>query len=556
MMRRVRTIFHFAAILILSLAASGVGAAEQPKVKNVIVLISDGCSSEQFTLVRWVKGTPLAVDEIRSGLVKTYIANSVVADSAPAASAFATGCRTSAPFISVGPKAGTLSIVPEPAEELQYRPMATVLEGAKLLGKATGIVCTCRVTHATPAAYMSHSAARSGEEDIMEQAVYQNVDVVFGGGEAYLVPADKKGKRADQENLLAVLQDRGYQIVRKQEELASLGKSKVFGLFAQDHMAPEVDRPSLTPTEPTLEEMTRKAIDLLSQNPNGFFLMVEGSQVDWACHANDPSHLVSDLLMYDRAVGAAVEFAKKDGNTLVIALSDHNTGGMSIGNTATNSTYSKMKIDDLVEPLKKMKRSAPALWKMVGEDKTPQRIKDLVREYWGMEITDKDAEQILKIAKGSNPQNGFGEVLSGKYTCIGWTTHGHSGGDVPLGTFGPGRPTGVFDGPEIGRITAGALGVNLDQLNQRLFVDAAAAFGKDNVTIDKTDKTNPVIRIQFGGKTAELPANKNLLRLGDKTEELEGVVVYASNTEKAYLPMQAVNRIRGQGKTVSIAIGQ
>ncbi|MEN6492775.1 MAG: hypothetical protein ABFD16_00670, partial [Thermoguttaceae bacterium] len=80
MMRRVRTVFHFAAILLLGLAASSVGAAEQPKAKNVIVLISDGCSSEQFTLVRWVKGAPLAVDEIRSGLVKTYIANSVVAD--------------------------------------------------------------------------------------------------------------------------------------------------------------------------------------------------------------------------------------------------------------------------------------------------------------------------------------------------------------------------------------------------------------------------------------------------------------------------------------------
>jgi alkaline phosphatase len=550
-------VMWLAIAVLASFSACGDALAETPKAKNVIVLIADGCAAEQFTLIRWIKGEPLAVDGIRTGLVKTYIADSVVADSAPAGSAFATGCRTNAKYISVAPNGKTISVVPSPPEDQQYRPMATVLEGARLLGKATGIVCTSRASHATPAAYMAHVVSRADEESIMEQAVYQNVDVVFGGGEEYLLPSSMEdGKRTDRENLLDVLEQRGYQVIRKQSELAGLRRGKVFGMFAASSMAAEVDRPALAPTEPTLEEMTQKAIELLSQDPDGFFLMVEGSQVDWACHANDPSQLVSDLLMYDKAVAAALEFAKKDGNTLVLAFSDHNTGGMSIGNTASNSMYNQMSVEALVEPLKKMKASAPAMWKMVGDDKTPARIKEVVRQGWGMEISDADAEQLAALTKGKagNAHNAFGEVLCPKYTYIGWTTHGHCGGDVPLGAFGPGRPVGVFDGPEIGQITANALGFDLERLNQRLFVDAAQAFADAKVTVDKTDAANPVVKIDFNGKVAELPVNKNLLRIGDRTAELEGIAVYIAKTQKVYLPMQAVNLIRGQASAPAIAI--
>ena len=91
--------------------------------------------------------------------------------------------------------------------------------------------------------------------------------------------------------------------------------------------------------------------------------MVEGSQIDWACHANDPAHLLSDLVMFDKAVGAALEFAKRDGNTLVLALSDHNTGGVSIGNWGTNKSYAQTSIEELIAPLKKMKASAPDMWR-------------------------------------------------------------------------------------------------------------------------------------------------------------------------------------------------
>jgi alkaline phosphatase len=528
-------------------ASSALAQAEQPKVKNVIVLISDGCSSEQYTLARWFKGEPLAVDEIRAGLVKTYIANSVVADSAPAASAYATGVRTSDKFISVGPKAPTLSVVAEPAKDLQCRPVATMLEGARLLGKATGVVVTCRLSHATPAAYLSHTPARSQEEEIAEQEVYQNADVVLGGGEEYLLPAAAGGKRRDQEDLVAVLREHGYQLARTSAELEAITSGRLFGIFAKGHMAPEIDRPQVASDEPTLEQMTRKAISLLSQDRDGFFLMVEGSQVDWACHANDPAQMLSDLVMFDRAVGAALEFAKKDGNTLVLALSDHNTGGMAIGNLASNKGYSQMTVESLLAPLKKMKASAPRLWKLLGDQKTPDNVKAVVKEHWGMEITDADAQQLLTAA-GKNDEsahNAFGELLCPKYTYVGWTTHGHCGGDVPLGAFGPGRPTGVVDGPQIGAITAAGLGLDLDRLNQRLFVDAAKAFEDGQVTLDKTDPANPVIKVQVAGKTAALPVNKNLLVMGDQKIELEGVSLYISATGKMFVPQQAIQLIRG-----------
>lgn len=540
----------FLAVLVANLPVSPPVFAARASAKNIIVLIVDGCSSEQYTLARWFKGKPLALDGIRVGAVKTYIADSVVADSAPAASAFATGFRTSDGAISVGPRNATLSVVPRPDPDLPGRPLATVLEGAKLLGKSTGIVATSRVSHATPAAYMAHVSSRNREDDIMEQAVYQNVDVVFGGGKRHLLGKEQSGRRADGENLLDVLKERRYQIIETREEMMRTKAGRVFGMFAMSHMEAEIDRKDFAAHQPTLEEMTRKAIEILSQNPCGFFLMVEASQVDWACHANDPAHLLSDLLMYDRAVEVALAFARRNGKTLVLALSDHNTGGMSIGNYATSGTYSQIKPESLLEPLKKMRLSAPAMWKQVGEDKTTGRVKAVVRDFWGMEISTEEANRILAVADRDKdaPENGFGEILCPAYTAIGWTSHGHTGGDVPLHAFGPGRPSGLIDGPEIGRLCAAALGLDLNKLTSRLFVEASKPFEGGRVFLDRADETNPVVKVEFRGKTAALPVNKNLVQVGDVVSELEGVVVYAPDTGRVYLPLQAIHLIKGTAK--------
>lgn len=519
--------------------------------KNVIVLIADGCGAEHYTLARWFKGAPLSFDPIRTGAVKTYIADSVVADSAPAASAYATGVRTSDKFISVGPKAKVIDGVAPPPAELSYRPLATVLEGAKLLNKATGIVATARVSHATPAAYMAHVADRDLENDIMEQAVYQGVDVVMGGGRRLLLPKQAGGKRDDGEDLTAVLSTRGYALVTTWDQMVRADAGKLFGMFADDHMDPQIDRARLHPDQPTLAEMTAKAIALLSKDPDGFFLMVEASQVDWASHANDPAHLVHDLLAYDAAVATALDFARRDGGTLVLALSDHNTGGLAIGNTATNRTYSQTTTQALLEPLQRMRASAAAIWQSLGPEPTAERLKAAVHQGWGLAISDAEAGRILELAAvyKSGAAGALGEVLCPGHTVLGWTTHGHTGGDVPMHTFGPGKPAGVIDAPEVARVCATAMGLDIEALNQRLFVEPARVLAGATVAVDRADASNPVATIAYRNRSARLPANKNLLVTGAGETQLEGVAVI-DQTGRVFVPLQAVHHLAGTIKAL------
>lgn len=549
----VRVCLLLFSFLPLSMPAVG-GATDQGGVKNVVLMIVDGCSSEQYTLARWVKGEPLSFDKIYAGAVKTYIADSVVADSAPAGSAYATGHRTSDKHISVGPAPQTLSTVAPPAADMQYRPLATLLEGAKLKGMKVGVVSTSRVTHATPAAFYAHVPNRNLEDDIMEQAVYQDLDLVFGGGRRHLLPKAAGGKRSDGEDLMAVLKEKGYRVIGSRVELLGLSSGRVFGMFSQTHMEADMDRAAFAPDEPSLEEMTRKAIELLSSAPDGFFLMVEASQVDWACHANDPAHLISDLSMYDKAVQVALDFAERDKKTLLVAVSDHNTGGMSIGNQTTNDRYSRMKLgalgepvsaDTLLGPLGRMNMTAYGIWKKLGEAVTPARLMELVRTHWGMEITEEDAGQIITTGKRYPKIEhwGLGEILSAKYTSIGWTTHGHTGGDVPLFAYGPGRPAGLVDAPDLGKCMAQAMGLDLGRLTESLFVEASSAFPNGAVTVQK-DGENLVARITLQETTVDLPINKNILMTGGRSVELEGVVVYAPDTGKVYIPSQAADLIR------------
>ena len=545
-------------VLLVLLAAgffsSGQANAANAPVKNLIVLIMDGCGDEQLTLARWYKGRPLALDGCRTGAVKSFIADSVIADSAPAASAYATGVRTSGKIISLGPRSKTIPGVPAPSPDLVLKPCATVLEGARLLGKSTGLVVTCRLSHATPAAYVAHVPNREMEQDITEQAVYQNLDVVFGGGRKFLLPGNAGGARQDQEDLTAVLRKRGYLLVDNVASLAKLEKPKVFGLFAANHLEPEIDRLDSAPEQPSLADMTQKAIELLAANPAGFFLLVEGSQIDWACHANDPAHLLGDLLMYDQAVQAALDFAKKDGQTLVLALPDHNTGGLTIGNRRSDSYYARLQPEALITPLKKMQLSAPALWRRLGENKTPETIQEAVTKYWGLALSLEDAQQILEISQkhGKEGHYALGEAICPKYTDIGWTTHGHTGGDLPLFASGPDRPIGLLDAPDIGRVCAQALGLDLDKLSARLFVDARQAFPEAAVQLDRTNPYNHTVRFTHQGRQAILPVNKNILNLDGQQLLLEGIVVYIPDTDKIYLPRQAIQLIQGDGKPLPV----
>lgn len=524
-------------------------AESEAKIKNVIVLVPDGCSQSVETLARWYSGKPLELDNMIAGTVSTYSSDSVITDSSSAATAFATGYKTTNGFISVGPKNSVLSTLEAPPEELQYKPLATVLEASKLKGKSTGLVVTVRASHATPAAFAAHIDNRDNETEIIEQMVYENIDVVFGGGSSYLIPVSEGGVRTDGENLTKVLLERGYQYVDNRDKMMNLTSGKTWGIFANSHMASDINRPYLAPDQPSLEQMTGKAIDLLSQNKNGFFLMVEGSQIDGGDHANDPIYTVTEFLAFDKAVKIAVDFAKKDEHTLVLVFPDHNTGGMSIG-SYSDLDYMSTSVEDVIGPLKGMKLNSIGVASKIGKDPSPENIKVQLKTWWGINATDDDVTEILELYnnEGYPLDYALSKVISQNYTVIGWTTNGHDGSDVPLWDYGPDRLTGHVDNTEIARYIAKEMGFDLNETNSCLFVEVGDVFSKDNgdgkldkneYMINMTNSSNPVLRIG----NAELPVDKNILVKDGVTHELDGIVVYSPVTGKVYIPAEVISLI-------------
>ena len=514
-------------------------------IKNVIVLVPDGCDETVQTAARWYKGEDLQVDRMQGGGVKIHMANSIITGSAAAATAFATGHKTTVRFLGIGPRTDDLLTGFEPTAE-PYAPVASILEAAQRKGKATGIVATSRVTHATPAAFASHIQDRGWDNDIMEHLVYNNIDVVFGGGARHLLPAGDsytttfgdtwKGKRTDNENLLQVLQERGYQFVDNKDDMAAVTRGPVWGLFDDSHMQPDIDRQYFAAHEPSLAEMTKKAIELLAQDRDGFFLMVEGSQVDWAGHNNDPAYMVTDFLAFDDAVKVACDFADQDGHTLVMAYPDHNTGGMKIGHYYTAVGYTETKIEDLVEPLKGMKITSVGLVRML-EDDSDAELMDKIEEYWSIRINDDDLQAIRALEPYVGLAYALARIISENYTVIGWTTHGHNGETVPLWIYGADAPVGIIDNTELATIAAGAMRINLDRMTDRLYRDLSTM--TDDYVVDTTDPENPVVKIG----NAELPVNKDYMIRRGRTIQLPGLTVYAPATDKVYLSKKALARL-------------
>jgi alkaline phosphatase len=516
---------------------------DMKKYKNVIVLIPDGCDETIQTVARWYKGEDLQVDSMVGGGVKQHMANSVITGSAAAATAFATGHKTTVRFLGVGPRAEDLLTGYVPEVE-PYAPVASILEAAKLAGKSTGLVATSRITHATPAAYASHIHDRGMDNEIMEHLVYNNLDVAFGGGKRHLLPgsacdnAVDGGERTDCENLLEVLLDRGYNFVETKDGLNALSEGPAWGLFNMSHMQPDMDRQHFAPQEPSIAEMTAKAIELLSQDRDGFFLMVEGSQVDWAGHNNDPIYMTTDFIAFDDAVKVAVDFADNNGKTLVMAFPDHNTGGMKIGHYYTAMGYTETTIEDLVDPLKGMTMTANGVVSMMAGDYTTANIIANVGEHWGLTITEDDANAILTSAETLGMSYAMARVLSERYTVFGWTTHGHNGETVPFWIHGAKNvKLGIIDNTDLAKMAADAMDVNLDHATRKLYVDLDTVTGDYKIVADDVNSEN--LTLEVAG--AQLPISKDYMVLEKgKTKELPGVTVYAPMTGKVYVAKKAL----------------
>jgi alkaline phosphatase len=276
----------------------------------------------------------------------------------------------------------------------------------------------------------------------------------------------------------------------------------------------------------------------LSQNKRGFFLMVEGSQVDWAGHNNDPIYMVDDFIAFDDAVKVACDFAKRDGRTLVLAYPDHNTGGMKIGHYYASMGYTETTIEDLVDPLKGMTMSANGVVAMMEGDYSNQNMKDMLKEHWGIDATVVDIEEINALAPSVGMSYALARVISKNHTVIGWTTHGHNGETVPVWVCGGDAPCGTIDNTDLALIAAEAMGVDLDEATDFLYIDLGETGIK--YQIDDSDPENPVLNI----KGAELPISKDYMIYKNRRYQMPGLTVHAPATDKVYVSKKAFGILR------------
>lgn len=523
---------------ISNVKTSNILTPNNPQVKNIIMMIPDGQSVTDTTLARWYKGgEPLAVDEMACGLVRTYSSDAPIADSAPSGTAYATGFKSHTGFVGVLPDANTMPGMKPLAEEFRRKPIASILEAAQLLNKGTGMIATSEIMHATPADFSAHDPSRKNYDNLSEQEVYQGIDVVLGSGEYYLKPEG----RSDGENLVDELKNMGYDYITTPEEMKNTVSSKVWGMFAPKDLAYEMDRDASK--QPSLAEMTSKAIDILSQNENGFFLIIEGSKIDWASHANDPIGIISDTLAYDDAVKVALDFAKQVGSTVVISVTDHGNGGMTIGNKATDDDYDKRTLAEFIEPLKKATRTGEGVEKLFNSDKS--NIAEIMAEYYGItDLTEEEIEEIKNTESGSMNYT-VGPMIS-KRSNIGWTTNGHTGEDVPLYIYAPDgckKLGGLVENTDIANYMAELFGIKLSDATDRLFVPVrlAAEAKAAEVAWNTEDELNPVVVITKGSDEIRIPVNKNLAYVNGNAVILDGVTIF--NGINTYVPQSAIDLI-------------
>ena len=358
MLRTTVLALGFMAALTSPEAVQAANPTHPDKVRNVILLIGDGMGPQQIGLLSYYahnaphsvyNGRTPAIEQLMNegvtGVVRTNPAHALVVDSAAAATQLATGKL--APSEALG--------VDEDGHVVD-----TVLERAERMGKATGLVSDTRITHATPAAFGAHVAHRSQENEIAVQLLNADVDVMLSGGLRHWIPksVNEKGathdairkqtgghikiksKRKDERNLLAEAEAKGYALSFDRTSLMQAKGDKLLGLYAYSGMDDGIryTRSKNDPGrwQPSLAEMTRKALDVLSRDPDGFFLMVEGGQIDWAGHNNDAATMLHEMLKFDEAVQVVIDWAKNRKDTLVVLTADHETGSFGFSYSRAN----------------------------------------------------------------------------------------------------------------------------------------------------------------------------------------------------------------------------
>jgi alkaline phosphatase len=330
-------------------------------VKNMIVMSGDGMGPQQLGLLQDFanhsneatkpngiyhnKKTGIAMfsDSGHLALSSTGPYNNLVVDSACSATQLATGKPALSEVVGL---------------DIEGNPTETILEVAKRMGKATGLITDTRITHATPAAFAAHQRHRSLENEIAVDMLNTDVDVMLGGGLRYWIPQGSnsdsselvtlinepsikiKSKRKDDKNLLLDAKNNGYKLAFNKEQMASSDGDKLLGIFAYsgmlDGIAYSTCKENNNCVQPSLAEMTKKALDILSKDEDGFFLMIEGGQIDWAAHNNDAGTMLHQMLHFDESVQAVYDWVKDRDDTLVVITADHETGGFGFSYSRKN----------------------------------------------------------------------------------------------------------------------------------------------------------------------------------------------------------------------------
>jgi alkaline phosphatase len=285
-------------------------AQQTDKPRNIIILIGDGMGPTQVSAsVLSFENNPFK-RFTSTGFSVTCSADALITDSAAGGTVIATGQRTNNGYIGIDP---------------DKKPLQNILELAEKHDKSTGVVVTSSVTHATPASFVAHAENRKYEEEIASDFLSLPLEVAIGGGWGHFLPKNKGGRQANGINLIDTIKALGYEYYDDEDDfLKASPKGSFYALFEEDALPKACDR------DYTLGELVAPALKKLNENPNGFVLMIEGSQIDWGGHAKNGDYVISEMKDFNTALNTVLDFAQKDGSTLVLVIADHETGGAAI----------------------------------------------------------------------------------------------------------------------------------------------------------------------------------------------------------------------------------
>lgn len=423
--------------------------------KNVIYFVADGLCNGTVGLAHHWKlrqgQTPLNWMQLfdREGLNRAYqdtaSANSPVTDSAAAASAWGSGQRVNNGSINVSPTG-----------QLQK----PILSYAKEAGKATGLVTTCRITHATPAGFATNVPKRSMEDDIAQQYLEREVDVLLGGGARHFKQTQEDGSVVD---YLPQFKAKGYQVALDAQELSAVsGGGSLLGVFSQSHIPYAIDRKNdpAHKNVPGLGDMFRAALKQLDGAKDGFVLQVEGGRIDHAGHGNDAGSILHEFLEFDECIPIALEFIESHPDTMLVVTTDHGTGGCQLVGAGSAYLDSAPALDRINE----LKHSFE--WLQDGFEATGRFDAGLVKKALGIDATEAQAA-IVQSALDNEAQylsgalsEAFGQQLK-ELTAVGWTSSTHTAECVELFAFGPGSEAipPFINNYEVFGILTNALGI-------------------------------------------------------------------------------------------------